>query len=101
MRASSLALAIIVISASHAVMAQDTKTVRIFISERDACLVDDVEVACRDVGTKLHQMAIPSGARITIRAGPKVKYQIVSITLESIRNAGLGLKIGVIPFGGT
>ena len=96
---SPLALVVTVIFVCHSVTAHTRKTILVRISERDTCLIGDLEIPCRDVGTKLRKMAVPSDANIHVIAARSSKYQIISTTVDSLRSAGLKLGTALIGSG--
>jgi len=89
-------LVLLIASQGNAALAQAKDLLVITVNVDGTCAASRVHVPCREIGTKLRQAGVPLNTRVRLHFDKTVVYEILAATLESVRDAGLDLKLGYV-----
>ena len=92
----TLALLLVATLRFGAAHGQSETHVEIRVLSAGTCLVFEVHVPCRDVGTKLHELGTPSDVTIHVNPEKEASYDAVYSTFEALKRAGFRVKVGYV-----
>lgn len=96
-RVPALVIAPLVILLGDAALTQTQQACLIVIHFDGTCEAAGLRESCSEIGPKLRRAGIPADAHIRFSPDDGVRYETVSATLQSVKDAGFThMKIGFI-----